>query len=48
MTPCGIEAFSKQINKDECDHFRAGPVSYYPTGAGDACPKTLPVRHLAD
>lgn len=44
MTPCEIQAYSAQINQDECNHFRAGPVSSYPAGQGDACPPSLLLR----
>jgi len=37
MTPCELQAFSQQVNQDECDHFRVGPVSHYPPGLGDPC-----------
>jgi hypothetical protein len=39
MTPCGLQAFNRRINKDECRHFLAGPVQHYPPGLGPACPK---------
>jgi hypothetical protein len=39
MTPCDIEAFSQHVTKGECSHFIAGPVTSYPPGNGDACPR---------
>jgi hypothetical protein len=44
MTPCDIQAYSAQLNQDECNHFRAGPVPSYPAGQGDACPPSSSVR----
>jgi hypothetical protein len=42
MTPCGLEAFNRHVNKDECRHFRAGPVQQYPPGLGRGCPSISP------
>jgi hypothetical protein len=39
MTPCELEAFNREVNRAECDHFRAGPVSHYPPGLGNKCPR---------
>src|SRR5262249_3751250 len=44
MTPCGLEAFNDQINKDECRHFLVGPVTHYPPGLGPGCPSNTSVR----
>jgi hypothetical protein len=44
MTPCQLHAFRQHVTEDECRHFLAGPVSYYPPGDGDACPR----RHRGD
>lgn len=44
MTPCEIEAYSAQLNQDECNHFRAGPLPSYPAGQGDACLSSLSER----
>jgi hypothetical protein len=38
MTPCALQPFRKHVNKVECDHFIAGPVTSYPPGDGDTCP----------
>ena len=49
MTPCGIQAFNKQINQNECAHFRAGPVLRYPPGLGPKCPDdTVSVQDRTD
>jgi hypothetical protein len=37
MTPCGLDAFNRHINQDECRHFLAGPVRHYPPGQGPGC-----------
>jgi hypothetical protein len=42
MTPCGLEAFNRHINKDECRHLLAGPALQYPPGLGPGCPSNSP------
>jgi hypothetical protein len=41
MTPCELQAFSQQINQDECAHFRAGPKPPPYQQRNDACPASL-------
>jgi hypothetical protein len=41
MTPCELQAFSQQINQDECAHFRAGPKPPPYQRRNDACPASL-------
>jgi hypothetical protein len=49
MTPCPIGPSNQKINKDECSHFRAGPVPPpYPPGLGDVCPPNPSRRHQTD
>lgn len=45
MTPCGIDAFNRHVNKEECRHFLAGPVQHYPPGLGPACSPSSSTRH---
>ena len=42
MTPCGLEAFNRHVNKDECRHLLAGPALQYPPGLGPGCPSNSP------
>lgn len=49
MTPCGIQAFNRQINQAECARFLAGPVMRYPPGLGPKCPNdTASVQNRTD